>query len=64
MVTELDSYRDHAVIQTLDGAAHVIPVITLKRFASGHLSLDFIEDGEDIMRSITNSWLASLKKNH
>lgn len=64
MVEELDKYRDHAVVQTLDGNAHVIPVLVLDRFASGHISLDSIEDGEDIMRTITQCWLASLKKKH
>ena len=48
------------VIQTPD-AVHVVSVMTLRRFVSGHLSLESIDDGEDMMRSITESWLEMLK---
>ena len=61
-VEELDTYRQHVVVQTLDGNVHVIPRLTLDRFASGHLSLDSIDDGEEILRTITQCWLASLRK--
>ena len=59
-VVDLTELQAHVVIQTPD-AVHVVPVITLRRFASGHLSLESIDDGEDMMRSITKSWLEMLK---
>ena len=59
-VISLGDLRAHVVIQTPD-AVHVVPVMTLRRFASGHLSLESIDDGEDMMRSITESWLEMLK---
>ena len=59
-VMELSELQAHVVIQTPD-ATHVVPVMTLRRFASGHLSLESIDDGEDMMRSITKSWLEMLK---
>lgn len=64
MVEELDKYREHCVVQTFDGNVHVIPSIVLDRFATGHVSLDSIECGEDIMRSITKCWLETLRKRH
>ena len=63
-IEELDKYRQHVVVQTLDGNVHVIPRLTLDRFASGHLSLASIDDGEDILRTITQCWLESLRKSH
>ena len=59
-VLELADLQAHVVIQTPD-AVHVVPVMTLRRFVSGHLSLESIDDGEDMMRSITESWLEMLK---
>ena len=59
-VIELVDLQAHVVIQTPD-AVHVVPVMTLRRFASGHVSLESIDDGEDLMRSITESWLEMLK---
>ena len=59
-VVDLTELQAHVVIQTPD-AVHVVPVMTLRRFASGHLSLESIDDGEDMMRSITESWLEMLK---
>ena len=43
-VVELGELQAHVVIQTPD-AVHVVPVMTLRRFASGHLSLESIDDG-------------------
>ena len=59
-VIELAELQAHVVIQTPD-ATHVVPVMTLRRFVSGYLSLESIDDGEDMMRSITESWLEMLK---
>lgn len=59
-VISLGDLQDRVVIQTPDGT-HVVPVMTLRRFVSGHLSLESIDDGEDMMRSITDSWLEMLK---
>ena len=59
-VIELGELQAHVVIQTPD-AVHVVPVMTLRRFVSGRLSLESIDDGEDMMRSITKSWLEMLK---
>lgn len=59
-VINLGDLQAHVVIQTPD-ATHVVPVMTLRRFASGHVSLESIDDGEDMMRSITESWLEMLK---
>lgn len=59
-VVDLTELQAHVVIQTPD-ATHVVPVMTLRRFVSGHLSLESIDDGEDMMRSITESWLEMLK---
>ena len=59
-VIELGELQAHVVIQTPD-AVHVVPVMTLRRFVSGRLSLESIDDGEDMMRSITESWLEMLK---
>ena len=59
-VIELAELQAHVVIQTPD-ATHVVPVMMLRRFVSGHLSLESIDDGEDMMRSITESWLEMLK---
>ena len=59
-VVDLTELQAHVVIQTPD-AVHVVPVMTLRQFVSGHLSLESIDDGEDMMRSITASWLEMLK---
>ena len=59
-VVDLTELQAHVVIQTPD-AVHVVPVMTLRQFVSGHLSLESIDDGEDMMRSITESWLEMLK---
>ena len=59
-VISLGDVQAHVVIQMPD-ATHVVPVMTLRRFVSGHLSLESIDDGEDMMRSITESWLEMLK---
>lgn len=59
-VIELGDLQANVVIQTPD-AVHVVPVMTLRQFASGHVSLESIDDGEDMMRSITESWLEMLK---
>lgn len=60
-VVSLGDLQAHVVIQTPD-AVHVVPVMTLRQFASWHLSLESIDDGEDMMRSITESWLEMLKR--
>ena len=62
-VVDLTELQAHVVIQT-PNAVHVVPVITLRRFASGHLSLESIYDGENILRTITQCWLESLRKSH
>ena len=59
-VISLGDQQAHVVIQTPD-ATHVVPVMMLRRFVSGHLSLESIDDGEDMMRSITESWLEMLE---
>ena len=59
-VISLGDQQAHVVIQTPD-ATHVVPVMMLRRFVSGHLSLESIDDGEDMMRSITESWLGMLE---
>ena len=59
-VVDLTELQAHVVIQTPD-AVHVVPVMTLRQFVSGRLSLESIDDGEDMMRSITESWLEMLK---
>ena len=59
-VISLGDLQAHVVIQTPD-ATHVVPVMMLRRFVSGHLALESIDDGEDMMRSITESWLEMLK---
>lgn len=59
-VINLGDLQAHVVIQTQD-AVHVVPVVTLRKFVSGHLSLESIDYGEDMMRSITKSWLEMLK---
>ena len=59
-VVDLTELQAHVVIQTPD-AVHVVPVVTLRQFVSGSLSLESIDDGEDMMRSITESWLEMLK---
>ena len=59
-VVDLTELQAHVVIQTPD-AVHVVPVMTLRQFVNGHLSLESIDDGEDMMRSITESWLEMLK---
>ena len=59
-VVDLTELQAHVVIQTPD-AVHVVPVMTLRQFVSGSLSLESIDDGEDMMRSITESWLEMLK---
>ena len=60
-VINLGDLQAHVVIQTPD-AVHVVPVMTLRQFVSGRLSLESIDDGEDMMRSITKSWLEMLKR--
>lgn len=62
-VVDLTELQAHVVIQTPD-AVHVVPVMTLRQFVSGHLSLESIDDGEDILRTITQCWLESLRKSH
>ena len=59
-VVDLTELQAHVVIQTPD-AVHVVPVMTLRQFVNGSLSLESIDNGEDMMRSITNSWLEMLK---
>ena len=59
-VVDLTELQAHVVIQTPD-AVHVVPAMTLRQFVRGHLSLESIDDGEDMMRSITESWLEMLK---
>lgn len=59
-VAELGELQAHAVIQTRT-AVHVVPVVTLRAFSNGRMSLESIDDGEEIMRSITESWLEMLK---
>lgn len=59
-VVDLTELQAHVVIQTPD-AVHVVPVMTLRQFVNGSLSLESIDDGEDMMRSITDSWLEMLK---
>ena len=59
-VVDLTELQAHVVIQTPD-AVHVVPVMTLRQFANGRLSLESIDYGEDMMRSITESWLEMLK---
>ena len=59
-VVDISELQAHVVIQTID-AVHVVPVSCLRAFSNGRLSLDSIDDGEEIMRSITESWLEMLK---
>ena len=59
-VVSLAEMQAHVVIQTRD-AVHVVPVAVLRGFCNGHVSLESIDDGEDMMRSITESWLEMLK---
>ena len=47
-VINLGDLQAHVVIQTPD-AVHVVPVMTLRRFVSGYLSLESIDDGEDCL---------------
>jgi hypothetical protein len=59
-VVELSELQAHVVIKTVD-AVHVVPVSCLRAFSKGRLSLESIDDGEALMRAITESWLEMLK---
>lgn len=43
-VVDLTELQAHVVIQTPD-AVHVVPVMTLRQFVNGSLSLESIDDG-------------------
>ena len=62
-VIPLDSLRQHIVVNTPE-KAHVIPAIWFDRFVDGSVSLNSMDDHEEIMRSIVSCWLASLRKTH
>lgn len=62
-VIPIDSLRQHIVVNTPE-KTHVIPAIWFDRFVDGAVSLDTIDDHEEIMRSIVSCWLASLRKTH
>ena len=62
-VIPLDSLRQHMVVNTPD-RAHVIPAMWFDKFVASEVSIDSLEDYEEIMRSIVSCWLASLRKTH
>lgn len=62
-VIPLESLREHICVNTPD-KTHVIPAIWFDRFVDGSVSLNSMDDHEEIMRSIVSCWLASLRKMH
>lgn len=51
---ELDDYRPHIALQTLDGNAHVIPVMMVDGIIEGRIP---ISDNDLVIRSILSEWL-------
>lgn len=60
-VTRLDDHRPHISIKTPDGNAHAFPEETFRRIADGSLSVDDIDDRDQVLRTIVADWLETLK---
>lgn len=60
-VTNIDDHRPHLSLQTPDGNAHVIPVAMFQRIADGTLSVDNIDDRDQVLRAVIKDWLKTLE---
>lgn len=56
-VTNMGDYRPHISIVTPDGNAHVCPVAMFEDIAAGNLSIDDIDDRDQIIRAVIADWL-------
>lgn len=56
-IIELDDYRPHITIMTLDKNVHVIPVSVIEKIIKGEMPIEQLEDWQMIIRSIVDIWL-------
>lgn len=56
-VTSIDAHRPHIALVTPDGNAHVCPVRMFEDIAAGKLSIDDIDDRDQIIRAVIADWL-------
>lgn len=60
-VVELDEYRPHLVLSTLDGNAHCMPVSLIEDWITGRQRIVDADDWEIVMRSVLKEWLQGLQ---
>ncbi len=56
-VTDIDSQRPHVLIYTDDGKAHVIPLTFFDKVMAGSVSINELDDYQEIMPVIIKEWL-------
>lgn len=56
-ITKLDDHRPHYCIPTPDGRAHAVPEAMIEDIISGELSIDDVDDRDQIIRAILKDWL-------
>jgi hypothetical protein len=57
-VINLDDFRDHVMLKTVDGMIEIFPVSMLEKLINGTMLISGIPRGEIIARSIMQDWLA------
>ncbi|MBY5942315.1 hypothetical protein KUW00_15655 [Halomonas sp. DP5N14-9] len=56
-ITELNDHRAHYCIPTPDGKAHVVPEAMIENIISGKISIDDVDDRDQVIRAILKDWL-------
>lgn len=56
-VTSIDDHRPHFTMHTQKGRAHVIPASVFVGIAKGELTVDCLDDRDEIMSLVVAEWL-------
>lgn len=61
-VVSLIDEQPHYTIPTPNGDVHVLPEILLRDIANGRVSIDAIEDRDQVLRGIISDWMDSFER--
>lgn len=56
-IVDIEDYKPHMVVETIDGNVHVMPVQLIKNWISGDVKFEDSEDWEVVVRTILKDWL-------
>ncbi|MDL4860789.1 hypothetical protein NPJ88_000430 [Halomonas elongata] len=60
-VTDIDDFRPCTILTAPNGDAHIIPLVVFQRIANGTLSVDDIDNRDQVLRAVIKDWLETLE---